>query len=620
MSNFVLDNSKQYKRCDNKSYTAPKRNTHFGQEEIFFIIPAVSQWLATMNFYDVQFQLVSCGENPSIIFFVDRNALTTSFIPIEPRLVGLTSKLFVLGLSNLHQLHIYVFCHTCGSHPLRWIDHNHSDLFKEWKLYNYNLHRMPVLIVWGYLYSRKTDTCHSLQNAGRYFPTLMVCLQRTLNQQYNFTSFDPTLDRPPLSLNKILHVNIWSSHFLSGNSSRKESFFIYHIKIFRTSLTAISLKPSSLVESFEKFLLPLDAPTWIGIIVSVLSIATVIAITKPKSITCRFANSLFWTYACLTGQYGGTSYILRMLSGPKLFIVTSIWFFFFTGAEFYQGALFSSLITTSPPELPASTNALVDSNLQIITTGTVYGDYGAQSTALDMIHDSLDKLITSTNLKTLLIQLRRRSIFISTHNSFMFGVELANSQTFYYDKRTRKLEDTFAVLDDTPRAQKIISGLRSKRTLRLKSFDDVPLFFVKPLTMERTWLFPIISLGIGRLWQCGLYSRWTILEDKLLLLSQLEGTVSGDMLRKTMFQLHSRILMTEAVSDEANPVTLKSLKTMYNLCGLLLIGSLALFLAEGFGPARRKFQGWLLRARTVWFVFILRRKRKRNRKLLKPQT
>ncbi|OXA42147.1 hypothetical protein Fcan01_23165 [Folsomia candida] len=464
MSNFDVYDSKRYMTCGYKLYTGPKITLRYSQE-IFFVIPSASKWLATVKFYHVQLQIASCGANPSLIFLIDRSATSTSVIPNGHRLVSLTARLFVLGPNKLGLINMYVFCHTCGSNLLRWIDHNHPDSLKQWKLYNYNLNGMQVWMGWAHENNRNQNTCASLYYSSRSFRSLIICLRKTLSKLYNFTDcYNYPL---PHNLHYVSHNSILSSSSHLGNHPWKDSLFIYHIRMLRTSLTAISLKPSSLVESFGTFLIPFDTPTWIGIIVSVLAIPAVIAITKLGSVTHQYATALFWAYACLCGQYGVTNDILRMRPPLKIFIVTSIWFFFFIGTEFYQGSLFSSLITTSPPELPTSTSALLDLKLQIITTGGYYnGTSELQlSTVMYMIRDSIYKPDNTKKLNTMLTQLRHSIMFIPTENSFMLAAQLANLQTFDFNRSIRKLEDTFAILDESPRDENFISGLRTKRKL-----------------------------------------------------------------------------------------------------------------------------------------------------------
>ncbi|OXA42146.1 hypothetical protein Fcan01_23164 [Folsomia candida] len=118
--------------------------------------------------------------------------------------------------------------------------------------------------------------------------------------------------------------------------------------------------------------------------------------------------------------------------------------------------------------------------------------------------------------------------------------------------------------------------------------------------MKRTWLFPVLSLGIGRLWQSGLYQRWAMLEEKAFLLPHIKNTVRGDMLRKSMHQLRYRRIREDIFFEEANPVSLQALKTMCNLCGLLLVCAAVLFLAESYVPFRRTLlkdiEKWIIAA------------------------
>ncbi|OXA41019.1 hypothetical protein Fcan01_24316 [Folsomia candida] len=185
-----------------------------------------------------------------------------------------------------------------------------------------------------------------------------------------------------------------------------------------------------------------------------------------------------------------------MLPRSKIFIFISPCFFFFIGTEFYQGSLLSSLITTLPPELPRDGNELLELNLQIITTGTISGSRGLMSSTIDMV----DEALNNPNLDKLhrfLYELKVRTIYIMTLQSYLVWVQPANSPTFDSSRGRRKLQDTFAVLDETPSDENFKSGLSVKRKLWVKSLDDLGLIYVTPLMMERTWLFPIFSQGIG---------------------------------------------------------------------------------------------------------------------------
>lgn len=319
MSNFVLHDSREYKSCKYKSY--PTNTPHYSQE-IFFIIP---QWLSTLYFYRIQLQMAFCGENPSHLFLIDRNTMATSLIPQGQELVQMTSKLFVLGLGDLCQVDVYVFCHPCGSHPLRLIKHTHTNWLKEWELYNHDLNGMELSTGQGPYDPIEKDTCSQLYYSYQPIPFFIACLQLTLSKLHNFTDSQHNIGSQPPGIHEICHNMVLSSDFLrnyfSENSIHKKFLFIHGTRMIRTSFTAISLKPSSLSESFETFLVPFDDPTWIGIIVSILAISGVIAVTKLQSIIQRFGTALFWSYACLTGQYGGTGDILMMLprSGLQTF-------------------------------------------------------------------------------------------------------------------------------------------------------------------------------------------------------------------------------------------------------------------------------------------------------------
>lgn len=196
-------------------------------QEIFFIIPAVPGWLATLNFYQVQLQIAFFKENPDLIFLIDTNATTASFIPQSSVLVGLTSKVFVLGPGELSLINTYIFCPTCEFQPLRRVYHNYPDSSKEWKLYNYNLNGRPIKIGWVWSNSINKYTCSNLYNSEGSFPTIITCLQKTLRKFYNFTDYDGLAEMPQ-NLPIISHNCMLSPFHHLDNSSLKNFIYLSH--------------------------------------------------------------------------------------------------------------------------------------------------------------------------------------------------------------------------------------------------------------------------------------------------------------------------------------------------------------------------------------------------------
>lgn len=142
-----------------------------------------------------------------------------------------------------------------------------------------------------------------------------MCLQLTLGKLLNFTNVivDAAKFRGAMFSNEVPEISydqVLSSrqvdHFILRNSYWRKSVFTYTMKIIPTTVTAISFKSSSLIDSLETFLLPFDTLTWIGLLLSLFTISVVIASRKlQESLTSganSFAKALFWTYACLSGQ------------------------------------------------------------------------------------------------------------------------------------------------------------------------------------------------------------------------------------------------------------------------------------------------------------------------------
>ncbi|OXA46020.1 hypothetical protein Fcan01_19267 [Folsomia candida] len=474
---------------------------------IYFIIPAISKWLDARNLYQVQLSLSSCGDNPDSVFLVDTDVT----------------------------------------------ENNAQNLIREWEFYNLNLNGM--LILSSHAFSTEMVTCSSLYYSGRSYPWLAVCLHLTLKKLLNFTDSklddgsDLTPEDPKIFYNLIL-PSFCVDHFILSNSSWRKSVFVYTIKIIQTKVTAISVKSSSFVDSFETFLLPFDTPTWIGLLLSSVAIALIVASPKLleeslKSGVNSFSKALFWTYACLSGQFSGTGGIMRMLPNSNPFICISVCFFFMIGSEFYQGSLLSSLITRAPPHLPKSNQEVVDLNLEVITTGVAGAKMKTSMVVDGMIPDKMGRIDKDSNLYKMLIQLKNRTILIPSYYQFELGMNISDSFEYEFNGSKRKLKETFAIFDNDQNVDDFVEGLRTKKNLRVKTLDGLGLFYINPIVMDRTWLFPLFSRGLGRICQSGLYDRWR----KYDRLGGLRGYVKSQP-RRRLFQKNSATIANSAIAKE----------------------------------------------------------------------
>lgn len=502
MSNLALRNIKHYNRCNHFAYVNPKSTPHFQQESTFIIMPAIPNWLLEPGqLYGIQSNLASCAEYPSFLFLVDTGVTAQSMILAQSNQsypIKLPTKLFVL---NPKESDIHVFCYPCGDFPLRRITNNPPNLIQQWKLYNHDFNKKTIVRAMGSnKFSRKLNTCFSLRYSGRRFPWYVTCVQLALGKLYNFTDVEIDNEKIPAfpPANQVIYYNGMMTMsdldaLVLDDSSERWSLLIYNMKIVPTIITVISLKSRTTVDSLGTFLTPFDSPTWIGIIISVLAISFVIAFPKLEESLSRAATSfgkvLFWTYACLSGQYGGTNEILRILPSPKPFIVIAICSFFMIGSEFYQGSLFSSLIATIPPQLPQSNQEALDSNLEIITIGSTFGSPNVHgkyeySVVVDlMIPALLEKTSENSRLHQMLIKLKNKAIYVSTlyTGEFWAGWKISDSLEFDFNHHKKQLKETFAIVGQVVHVSNFVEGLRTKRVLWSKTFEGFGLFHILPV-------------------------------------------------------------------------------------------------------------------------------------------
>ncbi|OXA49081.1 Pyruvate dehydrogenase E1 component [Folsomia candida] len=284
---------------------------------------------------------------------------------------------------------------------------------------------------------------------------------------------------------------------------------------------------------------------------------------------------------------------MRILPRSKSFIIISIFFFFMIGSEFYQGSLFSSLITTTPPQLPKCNQDVLDSDLDVITTGTTYGlGEGPtldNSVVMDfMIPDVLQRIDGDTNLYKMLTNFKNKVIVVSTVNQFAFATNISDSLKFDYIRGEKKLKETFAILDNEEHVYNFVQGLQAKRKLWVKALDGLGLFYVHPVMMERSWLFPLFSQGLGRLCQSGFYQGWKNFDRLRGLFSYVKSKEKSELFRKSSLKMVSQVETREIIFDESNPVSVLALKNMLQLILMLILTGVCLFLIEWLTPARHE--------------------------------
>lgn len=126
--------------------------------------------------------------------------------------------------------------------------------------------------------------------------------------------------------------------------------------------------------------------------------------------------------------------------------------------------------------------------------------------------------------------------------------------------------------------------------------------------MERTWLFPILSEGLGRLCQSGLFQRWVDLQGKLdVMWNFFDIAGSNALYRKVRQQILFQV-EEGVVFEEANSVSIGALKNMLQLYCILILTGTCLFLIEISIYLRRKYRhldGKLILYYFLKFVFEL---------------
>lgn len=608
-----IEYNPSYRNCRYNEYTYPKYYGHYTTQIFILFLPKIETFLERDLVQKFGYQFYKCGQNPAYIFFV------LAFRRFETdRKSELSSSLFVIyqpAKPVTEFVHIFVICHTC-SHQLVEVPVTHirdtGSLYAYWKLQNSNLHRFEVDSDGKMNFDPNKETCSAIQRGENVFPQRFICAQLALGGKLNFTDviisgiqYPPDLKYSEHRIGYHLAVTKGTIYDVFVNPlSTHYSWLPNCPQSYQFKLAAVSFKRSK-VDGILAVTLPLDVPTWAASAVSLLLISVLLAgigFNKSGSLIdfkSNFLQCTYWILSCLFGQFHGTPAIIKLMGVySAIFVVLWVLMFFLMGTVFYQGAIFSSLVTVQSPNLPSTLQSVVDSQIQIITTTPYYSNlngYGSMFKAL-FLEDEINAAQTGTKHFRTLTDLKMRTKFIERASPFTLGLRISDSLPVKFDSgEVTSVMDTFAIINLEHDLVQILAGIKLKGDPQVvRSLEPSISIMHNPICVLGKIFLPQISQGFGQLAQSGLFQLWGDLDDGKELVSNVKKFTSEDLSRQVILT-HLFGIRRKIVHEDAEPVSISALDGFLLLVVGLFAVALVIFLSESVTYEKLRYLGFKFR-------------------------
>lgn len=495
-----------------------------------------------------------------------------------------------------------------------------------WKIHNFNLLGIKVGNSGGdgHMFDPKIHTCSALKRLGKIFPLYITCAQLALGGKLNFSDIivSGVRNAKPrdfgLSIGYNFAVTTASLPQFLYPASSKFTWLSHCGQRYQLRMATVSFRQPRSV-GLKGLVMPLDAYTWVafGISFTVVAILfTVMAggdLENLKHSIRYFILSWQWILCSLCGQYHRT-HVFRVVSSFPIFAVICLLSFFLLGTVFYQGSMFSSLVSLTPPALPSSLEDVVDSSIEIITTSQIQvpldsGIILVSVLKYKMIEDV--RSVSPPNLFRILTKLKTRTRLVNTLSGFVTGVNISQgSHVEFGNNSFHEVMDTFAVINVELDLDQVLAGVRVHRDPYIVRHTESPIFFFNiPLFITRGFLNWVVSLSIGQLAQSGLYKLWWDLQHVKSLLTLIRDKTDKEQYRKL---LHSVVIMRnlgakqEVEAEKWKSVSFSALEGIFGLCGGLLIASMLVLIRELVSYEMLIFVGRKCRQRCCQVIQILK--------------
>lgn len=610
----------------NSALTFARFNPRFQNVVVTFLLTApilletdqiTGQELAfRANFLQLILQgIIFSDENPTYIF-INLDYKVSQIINGLPEDLTLTSKFIIFG-ADYPAILLCIPCTRNNKAVPIWDLSTLSIISSIWEHYNWNLQNQIVssnnLIPVSNL-EIVNNLC--VPNFGRFHcNNIATCTEETIGTKHNYSKIairkrdinpDGTFNRNILLITtpKFDHISdkIFNELYILPRSPEKFKLMVSGVNFHTYVYAVIALKREV---TFETFIMPFDSWTWglnlSSFLIVVLALSCLTS-SDSQSVGSNLSDKCFWIISTFLNQEDGGWVRKRFLQGegPRgrnvLLWWLGVWYsVVFLLGNFYQGALFSCMITTGNPNVPRTLSQFVDNpDFDIVTmsAASVNGS-GVTSILQNSILPDLNKVIKDSEMIRFLNKLSNRAkllmgnwLEIGQNISKGVGILSVNLTT------TVTVKFPMVVLDIQIKVDALVDAV----TLMVDSLVVIRNHEVIPFTNRMPWfgknnfLFPFFSKDLGFLVQSGIYDRWSKLENTIR-----QKDVAHRILSRKHYELFSVKTMSlpkkELIDNfaEANPVSFKVMKYPLALCAICITVGVVLFALECIYAIGMKF-------------------------------
>lgn len=391
-------------------------------------------------------------------------------------------------------------------------------------------------------------------------------------------------------------VNPKAHEFLSSNGYWA-SFVIWR----HFSFVVVINRPGPM-EGLKSFSAPLDGPMWVLLLLSSLAKTAVLQVIQvllkdKRNWGMKVVNNFLNLISIHLGQVGGN--VLKVFGVPEITagsVLLPVWFFscYILMANVYQGSIFTFLAVPLIPEVPTDLEALVESNLPIMTNtySRVQVDYRDSSILKE---DLIPELVKVVRNKKLLTELDKNLFYVMSPRRD-FDV-LASNISYLRDVSSQNVtmstKSSFAIMNK-PSDLALLTGLM--RLIDAKTVSkfivaksdgtgfDTPFSQFECHPALRNFFHVRIVTLVRQLEESGMFERWdTLVRWNAQLL------VTGKVGKKHVAILFAKLMAdwrespTVFHQDEVKPVVVDVLKSILELCAILFATSGVVWMYETNG-------------------------------------
>ncbi|OXA43057.1 hypothetical protein Fcan01_22121 [Folsomia candida] len=523
--------------------------------------------------------------NPDYLFFPISDYLSCSTFLLDAR----TRSKFIM-YSNKN---IWIPCFSCDVINLIEVPpiSDVSTIDNIWNSMVSNMHQNLVqfddhlaYIPGGYVRLSKKCGPH-LDRYTNYAPPVSLCIMGDLENKYNLTNVF-VYDTIRKKKRKLLYSITFNLPLAPGSrvETQYPMNFLLQISTQRFPFVVVTSRPS-IQNGFLTYLSPLDDITWI-LMTTTSTLITLILCSISQNRIDMFAT--IYKINSLLVQQTACSESLVIFKSKILLSAWLFWCFILTD-NLYKGGIFSTLTVAERPWVPETMEALVRSDLPVVSTSVMRSVVRSNTTEKKFVVNATIRNMISQmepHVSDSVRALESKLIIVNIVRIFapMF-VELVSNSTKlprWWSNETFDTGQTFALMDVEVMmpffAESI--NLRQKR-LVIRNREETP-FTQNTISNGWTNIFSVMFASRMSVYETsGLLARWEKLYHlrvQIGYMGQMYGKKSKNY--RDYFVNELTKPKDPAEFHEQQAVSLLAIRYTFAMCGFILLVGLVSFMTE----------------------------------------